>query len=88
MDKEIQELKKRVEQLEQKRVYKQDIAADAVKMRHIAEGVRYVRDGVTADKPTEGEEPLQGAAMFFDYTTNTLYVWNRSANAWKSVLLS
>lgn len=84
----IQNLVKRVEQLEQKRSSQRDITPDAVKMRHVAEGVRFVRDGATADKPTEGEEPLQGAAMFFDTTTNILYIWNRVANAWKSVTLS
>ncbi len=61
---------------------------DVVKMRHIGEGVRYIRGGVTAGKPTSGEEPSQGYAVYFDETTNKLYIWNRSSNAWKSATLT
>lgn len=61
---------------------------DTVKMRHVGEGVRYVRDGDTAGKPAAGEIPLQGAAMYFDYQTNMLWIWNRSSKTWKSVQLT
>lgn len=71
-----------------KRVTQEDIENDAVKMRHVAEGVRFVRDGTTAKKPTAGEVPLQGAAMYFDYETNKLWIWNRSSKAWKSIQLT
>ena len=87
-DKILLGLLKRIEQLEQRRIYQRDIAPNEVKQSHVGEGVRYIRDGVTADKPTEGEEPLQGAAIFFDYDTNTLYVWNRRTNAWVSEVLT
>lgn len=86
--KEIKKLQERVNLLEQKRVYRQDIAPDAVLMRHVGEGVRFIRDGTTADLPTEGEEPSQGAAVYFDYETNIFYVWNRDTGAYKSVTLS
>ena len=87
-DKRIKDLEDKVKLLEQKRVYRQDIAPDAVLQRHVGEGVRFIRDGTTDDLPAEGEEPSQGAAIYFDYETNELYVWNRDEGAYKSVTLS
>lgn len=84
----IEDLKIRVKKLEDRRILQQDIVNDQVKMRHIGEGIRFVRGGVTAGKPTAGEEPMQGNAVYFDETTNKLYIWNRTTSAWKSVSLT
>ena len=85
MDK-LKELEERIAKLETKRVLQQDILPDVVKMRHIGEGVRFIRGGITADKPTAGEEPMQGNAVYFDTDTDKLYVWNGSS--WVSTTLS
>lgn len=87
-DRAIEELTKKVTLLEQKRVYRQDIAPDAVLQRHVGEGVRFIRDGLTVDLPDLGEVPSQGAAIFFNYETNSLSVWNRGTDAWKSTTLT
>lgn len=76
MEKQLEELIKRVEQLEQRRIYQSDISNDAIKMRHIGESVRYIRSGVAASRPTSGEEPLQGSAIYFSTDTNILSVWD------------
>jgi len=87
LEKKMQELSEEVGQLK-RRAFQEQITPDIIKMRHIGEGVRYIRDGKTADKATSGEEPAQGAAIFFDYNTNTLYIWNRLTKAWKSEVLT
>lgn len=86
--KKLDELEKRIKALETKRITQQDILPDSIKMRAMGEGIRFIRGGVTADKPTTGEEPADSCAAFYDVTTNKLYIWNYSSNAWKSVTLS
>jgi hypothetical protein len=86
--KKLKELEDRISKLEGRRIIQADILPDVVKMRHIGEGVRYIRGGVTAGKPTSGEEPMQGNAVYFDETTNTLYIWNTVSNAWKLIPLT
>lgn len=84
----MEKMQKKIDQLETKRINQMDILPDVVKTRHIGEGVRFIRDGETADKPVRGEEPLQGAASFFDRTANKLWLWNRDSGTWKYVTLS
>lgn len=84
----LEKLDKKIQQLENKRINQMDITPDSVKMRSIGEGVRYIRDGIDTSKPTVGEKPLQGAAVYFDYTNNKLWIWNRKTNLWKSVILT
>ena len=55
-----------------------DFMPDIIKQRHVGEGVRYIRAGATTLKPTSGEK---AGALFFDTTTNKLYIWTGSA--WK-----
>lgn len=88
IQKQLDDLKKEIELLKTRRVSQADILPDSVKMRAIAEGVRYLRDGVTANKPTRGEVPMQGAAVYYDRTTKKLYIWNNDNNAWDMVQLS
>ena len=61
----------------------QDIFPDTIKQRHIAEGVRYVRAGVAASRPTSGEK---NGAIFFATDTDELYVWN--GTVWVSETLT
>jgi hypothetical protein len=86
--KKLKELEERIKTLETRRLLQQDYTNDSVKMRTIGEGVRYIRGGVTADKPTSGEEPMQGNAIFFDETASKLYIWNRTTNLWKSATIA
>ena len=76
LEKDLKEIKDKITLIEQRRTGQQMILPDAVKMRHVGEGVRYVRSGLEADKPTEGEEPLQGAATYFSTDIDTLWIWN------------
>ena len=82
----IQKLEEKVRFLMDKRVGQVDILPDSVKQRHIAEGVRYVRGGVTAGKPTTGESPMQGIPIYVDTTASRVYFWNGSA--WKYASLT
>lgn len=84
----IRDLSKRVDGIDKKSITPDMIPFDTVRMKHISEGVRYIRDGGTDDIPEEGEEPLQGAASIFDYETNKLWIWNRLERAWKFAQLS
>ena len=95
MDQQLQQLKKELDKikeeikiLRERRIHQTMILPDAIKMRAIGEGVRFVRTGVAADLPTAGEEPLQGAAVYFDETNNKWYIWNRTSGAWVSTTLS
>lgn len=83
--KDLEDLKKKVDLLSQKRITQQMVVPDAIKMRAMGEANRFVRAGVTADKPTIGETSTDSIAMYYDTTTNKLYVYN---GAWKSVTLS
>ncbi len=85
MDKQIEDIKDRLKQLENKRVSQQDIVPDSIKMRHIGEGVRFVRSGTSANKPTTGETATGSVAMYYDTTDNKLWIYNGS---WRSVTLS
>ena len=84
----IKDLEDRIRTLEGKRIFQQDLMPDVIKMRHIGEGVRFIRGGITANKPTAGEKPLQGNAIYYDETTNKLYVWNTVSGLWKSATLT
>jgi hypothetical protein len=82
------EIEREIKLLKSKRITQVDIVPGAVKMRAISEGVPFVRSGATADLPTEGESTMQGAAIYFDETTNKLYIWNKTDSLWKEIQLS
>lgn len=79
---QIEELAKKIKVLEEKRIYQRDIAPEGVKMRHVGEGVRFIRSGLAADRPTEGEVPLQGTAIFLATDTNVMSIWDNTNGAW------
>lgn len=83
LKKRIEKLESEVEKLKTRRISQADVIPDSIKERHVGEGVRFIRTGVTADLPTAGEEPMQGAAIFYDQTTKKLYIWNRTNQAWE-----
>ena len=89
MDKQIEDRLKSLEDdvrfLMEKRISQVDVLPGAIKERHVSEGVRFVRGGATADKPTTGEGTMQGYAMFYDTTAKKLYIWNSEATppAWQ-----
>lgn len=85
MDNEIQQLKEqlkdledRIRTLEGKRIFQQDLVPDVVKMRHVGEGVRFIRSGLVSKLPT-AEKPMQGSALYWATDTNTLYIYNGTA---------
>jgi len=83
---QIQELKDIVTQLEHSRVSQTNIEPDAVKQRHVGEGVRFIRSGLAADRPTSGEGTTSGSAMYWATDTFVLSIWTGSA--WKTTTLS
>jgi len=75
----IKDLEDRIRTLEGKRIFQQDLMPDVVKMRHIGEGVRFIRSGLATNKPT-AEKPMQGSAVYWATDTGALYLW--SGTAW------
>jgi hypothetical protein len=69
-------LKDRVDFLDDKRVLQADITPNAVKMRHIGEGVRFIRSGISTKRPTDGETCLQGQPLFWATDTGVLSIWD------------
>lgn len=79
MEDRIKKLEKQVEFLMDKRILQTDLTPDVVKMRHVGEGVRFIRSGLEADLPTVGETCLQGQPFYWATDTNKLYGWNGTA---------
>jgi len=86
LNKQIEELTKKVERLEQKRVFQQDVVPGAIKMRAMGEGSRFMRGGLEADLPTVGENATDSVAYYFATDTDKLYIFN--GTAWVSATLS
>ena len=85
LKKQIQELEKRIKNLEEKRIGQQMIIPGSIKMRHMGEGNRFVRAGTAANKPTVGETGTDSLAMYYDTTNHKLWVFSGS---WRGVTLS
>ena len=60
-----------------------DVLPDIVKQRHVGEGVRFIRSGTAANRPTSGEK---AGAAWFATDTFVLSVWTGSA--WKTTTLA
>lgn len=74
--KRIKELEREVAELKHRRIHQQDITSDAVKERHVGEGVRFIRAGLAANKPTT---PEKDGAVYFETDTNKLFIGDTSA---------
>lgn len=85
LQKQLEDLKKEVEQLKQRRIFQQDIVPDAIRMRAMGEGNRFVMSGLDADKP-EGSTSTDSVTAYFATDTNKWWVFN--GTAWKSTTLS
>lgn len=83
--KKIENLEKEIRELKNRRITQDQIIPDVVKQRHVGEGVRFIRGGITAGKPTLGEDTLQGNAVYYDETVKKLYIWNNTNSAWEYV---
>lgn len=60
-----------------------DVLPDIIKQRHVGEGIRFIRSGTAANRPTSGEK---AGACWFATDTFVFSVWTGSA--WKTVTLS
>lgn len=85
LKKQLEELKRKVQFLENKRITQQQIVPDSIKSRAMGEPNRFFLSGVAADRPSP-HTVTGGVTYYFATDTNTLYVYN--GTAWKSVLLS
>lgn len=81
LKKDIDELKKRIRLVDEKRVFQQDLVPDAVKMRAMGEANRFVRAGTATNKPTVGEDATDSTAMYYDVTNHKLWVYD--SGVWK-----
>ena len=86
MEGKLKKLEERIKLLEERRVHQTMVMPDAIRQRHIGEGVRFIRSGLAADRPTSGEEPLQGSAAYFATDTGVLSIWD--GDAWLTTTLS
>lgn len=83
--KTIDKLKQKINLLEQKRIYQQDIVPDGVKQRHMGEGNRYIWAGLEADLP-DGASVTSSVVAYFCTDTFKLKIW--TGDTYKSVTLS
>lgn len=86
---EIEELKKRIDLLENKRIYQMDITPQAIKNRHLGEPNSYVFSGLAVDRPTTGvslDTAGLGCSIYWAYDTGVLSIWN--GTAWLSETLT
>lgn len=86
MEDRIKKLEQEVEFLKQRRVSQSDIIPQAVKLRHLGEGVPYIQSGLAANRPTSGAVVTSGYTIWWSYDTHVLSVWDGSQ--WRTVTLS
>ena len=75
MDEQIskQEIERLIEEKVKKTISQYSAFPDSIKQRHVGEGVRYIRAGTAANRPTSGEK---AGAVWFSSDTDTLNIWN------------
>jgi len=83
LQKQINELKREVERLRQRRIYQRDVVFGEIKQVHI-DGIIVFR-GLAADRPTDGTTEVQA---YFAEDTSTLSIWNTVNEAWEGEVLS
>jgi len=69
--------------LREVKIRQSNIGNDEVKALHIGDGVRMVRSGTAAKRPTSGE---RAGAAYFASDTGVLSMWN--GTAWLTTTLS
>lgn len=84
--KRIDKLEDEIKSLQTKRVTQAQVLPDVIKERHVGEGVRFIRAGLEADLPTEGEPTASGQPFYWCTDSFKLKIW--TGTAWKSVTLS
>lgn len=83
----ISDITERLSNLETARIHQSDIVNGAVKQRHMGEANRFIRSGLEANLPTEGEGTnANGTACYFCTDSNKLKIWN--GDSWVSTTLS
>ena len=80
---EKQEIERLIEEKVKKIISQSSIFPESIKSRHVGEGVRYIRAGTAANRPTSGEK---AGAIYFATDTFDLSVWTGSA--WKTEALT
>lgn len=79
----IKELEDRIRKLETARITQDKFIPNSIGARFIGEGVRFVRYGLAANRPTSGEIP---GAIWFSTDTQVLSIW--AGSAWYSETLT
>lgn len=83
---QIDKLQKQIDALMVKRIYQQDVTPQALKVRHFGEGNPYFYAGLSADRPTTGNQVTSSTSCWFSTDTGVLSIWN--GTQWKNVTLS
>ena len=78
-----QEIKRLIQEELQGVIGQFDVLPDMVKQRHVGEGIRFIRSGTAANRPTSGEK---AGAVWFATNTDVLSVWN--GTTWVSETLT
>lgn len=78
----VEELKKEVNVLKQKRTGQADYIPQSIKNRHMGQANSYIYAGLAADLPAEGTLLDMSTSVYFALDTFTLYCW--TGTAWKS----
>jgi hypothetical protein len=81
-DKDLEELKRRIEQLETNRYQAREYAAKTVKQR-VIDGM-IIFEGVADSRPDGTTE----VKAYFATDTNVLSIWNSESEAWKTTTLT
>lgn len=83
--KEIEDLKKEVQALKERRIIQSMILPDVVKMRHMGEANRYIWAGLESELPPGGSV-TNSVIAYFCTDSFKLKIW--TGTAYKSVTLS
>lgn len=77
---EVQQLKRRVDYLERRKIYQQDLTPDCVKQEHVLDNI--IKRGLAADRPDGSTE----TKAYFSTDTGDLSIWD--GGAWLSTTLT
>lgn len=85
LQKRIEQLEKEIRMLKMRRIAQYDVIPGAIKKNAMGEANKFISGGLTADRP-DGESVTGSVSVWFDTSTNKLYIWN--GTAYKSVTLT
>jgi hypothetical protein len=86
INRKFKDLQEQIDDLRVKRIHEHDILPGEIKSKHISEGVKWIRSGLSNELPLEGPPTDYGSAIYFETNTGNLNIWNGSQ--WLTVTLA